>query len=275
MLHPPRTALLCVLTTLATLPAAAQVAATDVPVRAAIVPASPAAAFEGATSPPPTAMPTWGSLFTTLPKDLHRLPTKTNGLWLAGAGALALGLYSQDAELTRSAVSTAPLEFTLDAGARVGGGLVQVGGALGTFAIGRLSGHPVMASIGSDLVRAQIIETALVQVPKVAVGRRRPDGTRFSFPSGHASISFATATVLQRRLGWKAGVPASAMATYVAASRLSENKHYLSDVVVGAALGIISGRAVTVGHGAAGTFALSPLVSPHGAGIAFTRVTSR
>jgi membrane-associated phospholipid phosphatase len=77
--------------------------------------------------------------------------------------------------------------------------------------------------------------------------------------------------VLQRHYGWKAGVPAYGLAAYVAASRLSENKHYMSDVLFGAALGIVAGRAVTVGHGAS-TFALTPIAGPKGAGIGLTLV---
>jgi membrane-associated phospholipid phosphatase len=40
-------------------------------------------------------------------------------------------------------------------------------------------------------------------------------------------------------------VPTYSVASYVAISRLHENRHYLSDVVFGAALGIASGRTVT------------------------------
>ena len=96
---------------------------------------------------------------------------------------------------------------------------------------------------------------------KLAVGRTRPDGTQFSFPSGHSASSFATATVLQRNLGWKAGVPAYAMATFVAASRVQVKRHYLSDVTMGAAIGIIAGRSVTVGRGDA-RFAVAPSALP-------------
>ncbi|MEP7119245.1 MAG: phosphatase PAP2 family protein, partial [Acidobacteriota bacterium] len=220
-----------------------------------------AAAQPPATTPAtPDVMPTWGSLFTELPRDARHLPSKANALWLGGAGALALIVHSEDAALTRRAVASPGLDTTLEAGAFVGGGVVQVGGAFATFVLGKVSDRPRVALVGADLVRAQIINTALTQGLKVAVNRRRPDGSRFSFPSGHASSSFATAAVLQRWLGWKAGVPAVGAATYVAASRLQENRHYLSDVVFGAALGIVAGRAVTVGHGAH-TFALTPLAS--------------
>ena len=219
---------------------------------------------------PALAMPTWGSLFGDLPHDTRRLFSKGNALWLGGAGVLALAVHDQDARLTRRAVASAGLDTTLEAGALLGGGIIQVGGALGTFAVGRWSGNAHVASVGSDLVRAQIINTVLTQGIKVSVGRRRPDGTRFSFPSGHASSSFTTATVLQRRLGWRIGIPAYAMATYVAVSRLQENRHYLSDVVFGAGLGIIAGRSVTARLGRH-RFTLVPLASPDGMGIGLMR----
>ena len=47
---------------------------------------------------------------------------------------------------------------------------------------------------------------------KAAVRRTRPEGAGFSFPSGHATITFASATVLQQHFGWKVGVPAYAVA---------------------------------------------------------------
>jgi len=219
-------------------------------------------------------MPSWGSLFGDLPRDLRRLPSRANAVWLGGAGAMAFGLRKEDVTLTRRAVASGSLDTTLEAGAFVGGGLVQVGGALGMFAVGRWSGRPRVASAGADLVRAQMINAAITQGLKVAAGRLRPDGGRFSLPSGHASSSFATATVLQRRFGWKIGAPAYAMATYVAASRLQENKHYLSDVILGAAIGIVSGRSVTVGHGQH-TFALVPVTGPGSIGIGLTRIGAR
>ena len=61
-------------------------------------------------------------------------------------------------------------------------------------------------------------------------------------------MTFATATVLQRDLGWKVGVPAYGLATYVAASRIQDKRHFLSDVTFGAAIGIVAGRSVTIGQ---------------------------
>jgi membrane-associated phospholipid phosphatase len=87
-------------------------------------------------------------------------------------------------------------------------------------------------------------------------------------------VTFASATVLQRDLGWKVGIPAYGIATYVAASRIQENRHFLSDVAFGAAIGIIAGRTVTLGRGD-GRFAVAPMAAPGGGGVSFTWVGQR
>lgn len=73
---------------------------------------------------------------------------------------------------------------------------------------------------------------------KYAVKEERPDRSNFhSFPSGHTSTTFATATFLQRRYGWKFGVPAYIVATYVGWGRVYAKKHHWWDVLAGAAIG--------------------------------------
>jgi len=71
------------------------------------------------------------------------------------------------------------------------------------------------------MLSAQIVAQVLTQAIKISTRRERPDlSNKHSFPSGHASATFATATVLQRHLGWKAAVPTYSIATYVAMSRM-------------------------------------------------------
>jgi membrane-associated phospholipid phosphatase len=97
-----------------------------------------------------------------------------------------------------------------------------------------------------DLVRSLAVAEALTQTLKYSTRRERPDGSGpTSFPSGHAADTFAFATALERHLGWRGAVPAYVISSYVAMSRLHENRHYASDVVFGAAVGIIAGRTVT------------------------------
>ncbi len=212
-------------------------------------------------------------LFKQIGADFERAFTSKDTLVVLGVGVGASLLARPvDARIPRSGFNSELLEGTgldhaFEPGKVVGGAIAQVGGAFTTFALGKLTSSPEIEALGKDLVRAQILNQAMTQVLKATVRRTRPDDSnRASFPSGHASGAFATATVLQRRYGWKVGLPAYGVAGYVAASRLSENKHFLSDVVFGAAVGILAGRTVTFDAGGA-RFALSPMLTPGGAGV--------
>ena len=71
-----------------------------------------------------------------------------------------------------------------------------------------------------------------------------------SFPSGHAITAFSLATVVAmqyRESGW-VPILAYTTATAVALSRVTENKHWLSDSVVGGVLGYVIGRLVVRNH---------------------------
>jgi membrane-associated phospholipid phosphatase len=75
--------------------------------------------------------------------------------------------------------------------------------------------------------------------------------------------------VLQEHFGWKLGVPAFAAAAYTAVSRITANQHWASDVVFGAAVGLASGRTVTIRLRDA-RFSLAPLAVPGGGGVLVT-----
>ncbi len=78
---------------------------------------------------------------------------------------------------------------------------------------------------------------------KELIDRGRPNGSnKNSMPSGHTSHSFAVAAVVNELYGNKIGSAAYLIAGLVAISRINDNKHYLSDVIVGAGLGTIIGR---------------------------------
>jgi membrane-associated phospholipid phosphatase len=209
------------------------------------------------------------SIFSGLFNDFRSLPSREN-LLIAGIGGMAAGMArGVDGGMTRSLSGSTRLGTVFTHGELIGGAKAQLAAAVATQVVGHAIRNPKVSALGADLVRAQIVTQTLTAGIKLSVRRGRPDGTQFSFPSGHASTTFATATVLQRHLGWKAGVPAYALATYVAASRVQVKRHYLSDVTLGATLGIIAARSVTVGRGDA-RFALAPSAVPGGAGVNFT-----
>ena len=77
---------------------------------------------------------------------------------------------------------------------------------------------------------------------KELIPERRPDGSdRKSFPSGHTSLSFASAATLENRYGWRVGVPAFAVASLVGVARVEARRHYWYDAVAGAAIGTAGG----------------------------------
>jgi membrane-associated phospholipid phosphatase len=215
---------------------------------------------------PSTSMP---SVLADAVMDFRHIPSWTNLAIIAAGGFGAAIGHSADSYVSRSMSGSQSLGSFFRIGETVGGARTQLAAALGTYAIGQISGQRKVSVVGAHLIQAQILTQTMTAAIKTSVGRTRPDGTQFSFPSGHSSVTFATATVLQRDLGWKAGVPAFGLATYVAASRIQDKRHFLSDVTFGAAIGIIAGRSVTVGHGNT-KFAVAPTAAPGGGGISFT-----
>lgn len=100
---------------------------------------------------------------------------------------------------------------------------------------------------------------------KYAVKEKRPDGSNFhSFPSGHTSTTFAAATFLQRRYGWKFGVPAYAVAAYVGWGRVYARKHHWWDVLAGAAIGAGSALIYTRPFAERHDLTFSPYAGPDG-----------
>ena len=154
-------------------------------------------------------------------------------------------------------------------GNHLGGSVVQVGGAFAAYTIGRLVGTADVAEVGRDLVRAQFLTAGVTRLLKHTVRRTRPDGvgsSRTSFPSGHTSGTFASATVLGRHYGWKVGLPAFGLASYAAAARVAGNSHFLSDVVFGAVIGVTGGRTVTF-ESSTIKLEVAPMAVPRGLGV--------
>src|SRR5262245_39310052 len=234
--------------------------------------ALPDAAVQRTTNTRPAGA--FADLVSPLAGDFGRLASKQN-LFLIGIGSAgAIASHSFDDRLATMTWGDARVAEALKPGSIAGSFLVQTAGAAATYAAGRITSSPRVATVGASLFRAQIVAQTTTQAIKLASSRTRPDGTGLSFPSGHTSSAFATASVLQSELGWKAGVPAFAIAGWIAASRVQARRHYFSDIVAGATVGLIAGRSVTIGSGNA-RFALSPAAVPGGAGISLTRVSPR
>ena len=66
-----------------------------------------------------------------------------------------------------------------------------------------------------------------------------------AFPSGHSAIAFGAAGFIQKRYGWRSGIPAYAVASYVGWLRVETDDHDTADVIGGAAVGILSSYLLT------------------------------
>ncbi|HEY3162467.1 MAG TPA: phosphatase PAP2 family protein [Vicinamibacterales bacterium] len=214
--------------------------------------------------PVPAAAQSIASLFTSLPSDFAHLFTPANGIIAGAGGAGSLVVHPRDDEIATSIYqpSGGRRDF-FRAGATIGDGVEQNAFALGTYVVGRVWRRPGVASTGADLIDAQIVNGVLTQGIKAATHRTRPNGGRRSFPSGHTSATFATAEVVREHYGWGWGAPLYALGAYVSVSRMVDNKHWASDVIFGTAIGIVSGRAASFGHGPQ-RVSVAPSVLPAG-----------
>jgi len=212
------------------------------------------------------------ALLDGLRLDITHLPSMPNAYIALAGGGGALIAHPFDDDFNVHLRSHYTLVNNIFALAKYYGNTPeQIALSLGVYAWGRIFDEPKSSHLGMDLLRAQAISELLVEPLKFATQRERPDGSnRLSFPSGHAAVTFAGATVLERHLGWKKAALAYVIASYVAASRLHDNVHHLSDVVFGAAVGTIAGRTVTA-HGRE-TWTVVPTFVPGGTAILVTRV---
>ena len=186
------------------------------------------------------------SHFKTIVNDLKLVVSKDSLPLLSSATALALFALPFDETLTYSASCSTFQKTALEGWARVAGQeWLLASGALATYVVGRAAGQPKVAAVGGDLIESQVVAGITTFALKAAIPRSRPDGEPRSFPSGHAAGTFAAATVIQRHFGVKGAVPAYTLATLVSAARLQANSHYPTDIIMGAAFGILSGRAAT------------------------------
>jgi hypothetical protein len=231
---------------------------------------------QGAQAPPAQPEHTgFGALMRDTGGDFVSFPRRKSTWVILGIGAGAAALvHPWDDEINNELQEANTLKKIMKPGKYIGYAWVQGGAALGMYLVGRYAMEPEagshtnkVAHLGFDLLRANIVSGAFTYGIKLAVRRDRPTGECCSFPSGHASLTFASAAVLERHFGYRASWPMFAIAGYVAASRLTENRHFASDVIFGSALGMATGWTVVGRHGRE-TFALYPVPLKGGVALA-------
>ena len=220
-----------------------------------------------------TAKPARGffsALGHNLGDDLKHIPRRNSWYWWGGGAALALAVHPEDKKINARLINHST-DGMWTPGHIIGNTGFILGASAATYFIGRATDSHRAQHLGMDLIESSILSEGIVEGMKLVARRPRPieigtakQSPTYSFPSGHAAITFAAATVLQQHLGYKAAIPTYLLASYVAMSRLHDNRHYASDVIFGAATGIVVGRSVTW-HGR--NFYASPMLVPGGGGI--------
>jgi membrane-associated phospholipid phosphatase len=197
--------------------------------------------------PPPTPRHTGiKAMVKGLGEDVTHLPSLQNLFIFGVGGGLALASHPFDDNVQRKVSVSDTAETVFRAGQVTGRLYTLLGTAAAIYTFGRVKDEPKVSHLGMDLIRSLVISEGMTQLLKVTTRRERPDlSGRNSFPSGHAADTFAFATALERHLGWRGALPAYVFSSYVAISRLPTNRHWLSDTVFGAAVGIVAGRTVT------------------------------
>lgn len=192
--------------------------------------------------------------FTTFPRHLFAGFTESffqleNVAWLALAGGVAAGLQGPDKNIQTYFREEQPFAMGKEIGNILGttGVLFALTGL--TFGVGELTETPALAETGVMMFEALSLTATVTTLFKVGVNRRRPDNSdKLSFPSGHASGSFALATVVAKQYGLLAGIPAYLTATWVSMARMQKDKHFFSDNIFGATLGTVIANAMVNVH---------------------------
>ncbi len=90
-----------------------------------------------------------------------------------------------------------------------------------------------------QFTKAFLLTEAVTYGLKLSISKPRPDmSNNDSFPSGHTSTTFQSASFIHRRYGFKYSIPAYVLAGFTSFSRIEAEKHDGWDILAGAVIGI-------------------------------------
>ena len=223
-------------------------------------------------SPTPQAQPSpslESRFFRNILRDQRALWTapfhyqRADARWLAPLGLSAAVLFATDHRAASEMLEGGPHSTRLRISRDIsqGGALYTTGGLAATFYLVGRAQHNARARETGLLGAEALIDSGIfVEALKVATQRPRPlvdnaSGEFFdrgnSFPSGHAISAWSLATVIAHEYGPRhplVRLGAYGLASAVSLSRFTGRKHFLSDVLVGSALGYGTGRYVYRAH---------------------------
>ncbi len=216
---------------------------------------------------------------TTSAASAVRLIAPQQSLWrtgLLGAGGSAIATvvaYPLDVRVAKAFRRDGPQgSKLLRESASVFNGVGEPGvlvASVAMYGLGRVAGKPRLTAIGAHATEAIVISGVTTMVIKIVAGRQRPyvkagdhanfdlgggrKGGRTSLPSGHTTAAFAFASAVATDLHhWRPDVARIATpllyggAAAAGAARIYDDRHWVSDVVLGAGIGTIVGRLVTI-----------------------------
>jgi membrane-associated phospholipid phosphatase len=178
---------------------------------------------------------------------------------LAGATAVLIATDRQTAEDGKEFSANATHQSVSNAVSRFGTAYVDAGIAGAFYLVGRLTGNAKAKETGLLAGEALIDSGIVAQVLKLATQRPRPGNDHghgdfleggSSFPSGHATAAWSLAAVVAAEYHnhlW-VQVLSYSLASLVSAARYTSNNHFLSDSLVGSAIGFAIGRYVYRAH---------------------------
>ena len=220
------------------------------------------------------AGPLGAQVLPSLQDSTHRrgkpLFTLDDALLGAGFAGLTVAMFPADKAAARHLRSPSSSQNRFIANTTTGFETIASPGSLiigsGMYVVGKLTHHHELADVGLHGTESVLVGSTITKIIKDLAGRSRPfvsDATdprdwkfgggfssddRQSFPSGHTTAAFAAASAvtsevkrLYPHMTWIAGPALYGGATMVGLSRMYHNKHWASDVALGAAIGTFSG----------------------------------
>lgn len=202
-------------------------------------------------------------LWQTIGRDLRAAPDDlwedTKSVYANGPNLVILGLtYGGSLAMQETSVDRS-VEDSIGDGRIYSNDLADTFGALGNpalhfgvaglwYLVGQQRQDERTYEVGKTLFSALAINGVTVMLGQAASGDHAPNGERGTFPSGHTSSTFTFASVMHEAYGPWVGAPLYAVGVAVAAERIDDREHYLSDVVMGAVMGLVIGHSVAGEH---------------------------
>jgi membrane-associated phospholipid phosphatase len=206
-------------------------------------------------------------------REVAAVPFDTSGYGLLGTlltgGAVALTtLFDEDINTRLSRNRSSWLDHAADAGSLIGDPILHLGIAGLIYGGGVLADSTKYREFGEMAGEALILADAAALILKESIGRSRPSlgngsgsyrpfqfrNDYDSLPSMHTASAVALASVTASTSeSLLVAIAAYSAAAFVGLSRIYQEKHWTSDVLLGAVIGELCGRVVTGYHATART----------------------